>query len=51
MVINVQNIFMEHDLYFIYWFLALKIYNFDPYNLFLAINIPLDALQKTIIMN
>ncbi len=36
---NVQNIFMEHDLYFCH---KRKIYNFDPYNVFLAIatNIP-----------
>ncbi len=49
MVGNVQNIFMEHDLYFnilciIYYdfWNKRKIYNFDPYNIFLAIatNIP-----------
>ncbi len=39
MVGNLQNIFMEHDLYLIYqWFLALnKIDNFDTYNVFLVI--------------
>ncbi len=44
MVENVQNIFMAHDLYLIFQrFLALKKkYNFEPYNVFLAIatNIP-----------
>ncbi len=42
-VINVQNIFMEHDLniLMIFWH-KIKISNFDPYNVFLAIstNIP-----------
>ncbi len=41
---NLQNIFMEHDLYLIsndFWHKR-KINNFDPYNVFLAIatNIP-----------
>ncbi len=47
MVGNVQNIFMEHDLYFnilciIYYdfWNKRKIDNFDSYNVFLAINIP-----------
>ncbi len=40
-----QNIFMEHDLYLIYpndFWHKRKIYNFDPYNVLLAIatNIP-----------
>ncbi len=43
MVRNLQNIFMEHDLniLMIFWHKR-KIYNFDPYNVFLAIatNIP-----------
>ncbi len=44
MVGNVQNIFMEHDLYLIsndFWHTR-KIDNFDPYNVLLAIatNIP-----------
>ncbi len=36
---NLQNIFMEHDLYLRH---KRKIHNFDPYNVFLAIatNIP-----------
>ncbi len=42
--INVQNIFMEDDLYLIYKFFwhKRKINHFDPYNVFLAIatNIP-----------
>ncbi len=40
MVGNIQNIFMEHDLYF-FWHKR-KIYNFDPYNVFVSIatNIP-----------
>ncbi len=36
---NSQNIFMEHDLYlisYVFWH-KIKIYNFDPYNVFLAI--------------
>ncbi len=42
---NLQNIFMEHDLYLIlhndFWHKG-KLYNFDPYNVLLAIatNIP-----------
>ncbi len=41
MVINLLNIFMEHDLYFISLWHKRKIH-FDPYNVFLAIaiNIP-----------
>ncbi len=44
MVGNLQNIFMEHDLYLIsndFWHKR-KTHNFDPYNVFLAIatNIP-----------
>ncbi len=39
-VINVQNIFMEHDLNIL--MMKRKTYNFDPYNVFLSIatNIP-----------
>ncbi len=39
---NVQNIFMEHDLYPNYFWHKRKINNFDPYNVLLAIasNIP-----------
>ncbi len=43
MVRNLQNIFMEHDLNILMIFgIKEKIYNFDPYNVFLAIatNIP-----------
>ncbi len=43
MVGNLQNIFMEHDLNILMIFgIKVKIYNFDPYNVFLAIatNIP-----------
>ncbi len=36
MVRNSQNIFMEHDLNII-MILGIKIYNFDPYDVFLAI--------------
>ncbi len=34
---NVQNIFMEHDLYPNDFWHKRKIYNFDPYNVLLAI--------------
>ncbi len=39
---NLLNIFMEHDLNILMIFGLKKIYNFDPYNVFLAIatNIP-----------
>ncbi len=39
---NVQNIVMEHDLNILMIFGIKKIYNFDPYNVFLVIstNIP-----------
>ncbi len=42
---NLQNIFMEHDLYIMsqgFWHKEKNICNFDPYNVFLAIatNIP-----------
>ncbi len=37
MVGNVQNIFMQHDLNTNDFWHTIKIYNFDPYNVFLAI--------------
>ncbi len=42
MVGNLLNIFMEHDLNILMIFDKIKMYNFDPYNVLLAIatNIP-----------
>ncbi len=41
-VLNLQNIFMEHNLNILMIFSIKKIYNFDPYNILFAIatNIP-----------
>ncbi len=36
-IFTVQNIFMEHDLYFKSYKYNICIYFFDPYNVFLAI--------------
>ncbi len=46
---NLQNIFMEHDLYLIpndFW-LKRKINHFDPYNVFLAIATIIPQRLKT----
>ncbi len=46
---NSQNIFMEHDLYlisYVFWHKR-KIYNFDPYNVFLAIATNMPVLFMT----
>ncbi len=48
LVVNLQNIFMEHDLYLISkLFLAYKIDNFDPYNIFLTVATNIPILLKT----
>ncbi len=49
MVVHLQNIFMEHDLYLISkWFWhKWKIDHFDPYNVFLAITTNLPQRLKT----
>ncbi len=40
MIGNLQNVFMEHDLNILMIFgIKLKMYNFDPFNVFLAITI------------
>ncbi len=48
---NLLNIFMEHDFYLIsndFWHKR-KIYNFDPYNVFLAIATNIPVLLKGVI--
>ncbi len=44
---NVQNIIMEHDLNILMIFGIKKIYNFDPYNVFLAIDINIPQRLNT----
>ncbi len=47
MVGNLQNIFMQHDLNTNDFWHTIKIYNFDPYNVFLAIGTNIPQLLNT----